>query len=63
MTALRARLVRAGRENWLTWLIVAVLVVGFLALRTTPSEIASVEAFQASLIGERPTIVYFYANT
>lgn len=63
MTRLWARLVRAGRENWLTLLIVTALLVGFWVLRTTPSEIASVEAFQASLNEERLTIVYFYANT
>jgi len=63
MTALWARLARACRANWSSLLVVTLLVVAFLVLRTSPSEIASAEAFRATLEGERPTVVYFYTNT
>jgi hypothetical protein len=53
---------RFGRENWLTLLIVAALAVGYLALRSSPTNIASAEEFLTSLEQGQPTIVEFYSN-
>ena len=59
MTALK----RFWDENWLTILVVGVLAVAYLLLRSTPSDIASVQAFTAELQQGRPTVAYFYSNT
>jgi hypothetical protein len=60
--ALRARLVRFWREEWLTILIVAALAGGYLALRTNPTAIVSTEALVESLAQGQPTVVEFYSN-
>ena len=50
------------RENWLTFAIVGALLLGFFALRTTETDIASLESFDARLKSGGPTVVYFYSN-
>jgi len=57
-----SRWARFGRENWLTFLVLAVLVLAFMALRTRPTEVASSEALLGSLAGSQPTLVEFYSN-
>jgi len=57
------RLRRFWRENWFTLTVLAALTVAFLALRSSPTEIASVEAFESSLMQGRPTVIVFYSNT
>lgn len=49
-------------ENRLAILIIAALFVAYLALRSSPTEIASIEGFLASLRQGQPTIVMFYSN-
>jgi len=49
-------------EHWLTLVIVAALAVGYLTLRSSPTTIASVEEFVASLKQGQPTVVEFYSN-
>jgi len=56
-------LYRFTRENWLTIAVIAALMVGYLALRTSPTPFASLDEFNASLAEGRPTVVEFYANT
>jgi len=51
------------RENWLTLLVVAVLVVAYLLLHTPATQIASADAFVASLAQGQPSVVEFYSNT
>ena len=50
------------RQNWLTILVIAVLVVGYLSLRTRPSDVGSADDLLASLGAGRPTVVEFYSN-
>ncbi len=57
------KLLDIWREHRVTIIIVATLVVGYLVLRTSPSEIGSPAEFQASLRQGHPTVVYFYSNT
>jgi hypothetical protein len=54
---------RSWRENWVTWLLVLGLGVGYLSLHTSPTKIASVKEFVASLRRGQPTVVEFYSNT
>ncbi len=51
------------RENWLLLLVVGGIVVAFLALRTSPSEVRSVAEVDSLLRDGRPTLVEFYSNT
>lgn len=60
---MRERLLRLIRENWLTIVVVAGLAVGYMALRTSPTEIGSASEFLDSLSQGQPTVVYFYSNT
>jgi hypothetical protein len=57
------KLLGIWRENRTTIIVIAVLVAGYLFLRTSPSEIGSPAEFQASLRQGHPTVVYFYSNT
>jgi len=50
-------------ENWLALLVVAALAAGYMSLRSSPTTIASVEEFAASLEQGQPTVVEFYSNT
>ena len=51
-----------GREHGLTMQIVAGLVGAFLTLRTTATEVQSVQEFEVSLAGGQPTVVEFFHN-
>ncbi len=51
------------RENWLLLLVVGGIVVAFLALRTSPSEVRSVAEVDSLLRDGQPTLVEFYSNT
>ena len=57
------RLVAFLRSNWLFLLIVGAIAVAYLALRTAPTPVASVEEVQAILQDGQPTLVEFYSNT
>lgn len=52
----------AGRGNWLTVIVIALLVVGYLSLRARPTDVGSAEAFVASLSAGQPTVITFYNN-
>ena len=51
------------RENALFLGFLAVLVVGFLVLRTRGSKLESLEEFDALISGGQPVVVEFYSNT
>lgn len=57
-----SRLSSFWREHWLTAVIVAGLAVAYFTLRSSPTQIASVDEFVASLSQGQPTVVYFYSN-
>ncbi len=58
-----ASLGRFWRENWLTLVVLAVLGVGYLALRTPASPLDSPEQV-AELLGRgEPSVLYFFSNT
>lgn len=54
---------RLLRENWLTILVLAVVIGGYVFLRTPGDDLASTEAFDEGVSSGRPTLVEFYANT
>jgi len=54
---------RFWRENWLVILVIAVMVGGFLYLRTPGDELDSTAEFDAQVTGGTPTVVEFYSNT
>ena len=51
------------RENALFLGFLAVLIVGFLVLRTRGSKLASLDEFDALIAGGQPFVVEFYSNT
>jgi hypothetical protein len=57
------RLAALLRENGWTIGIIAALLIAFVALRSSPTEIASLAAFDADLTRGASTVVYFYSNT
>jgi hypothetical protein len=59
----RNHLVKILRENWLLLLVLAGILIAFLALRTPGSAVASVEEVDAILRNGQPTLVEFYSNT
>jgi hypothetical protein len=54
---------RFWRENWSVTLLIAVMVGGYLFLRTPGDELASTAEFDAWVTGGTPTLVEFYSNT
>lgn len=53
---------RVLRDNWLLLAFLGVLVVAFLLLRSTPSDIPSLEALDRHLNAGQPTVLAFYSN-
>jgi hypothetical protein len=54
---------RFWRENWLVILLIAVMLGGYLFLRTPGDELASTAAFDAQVTSGTPVLVEFYSNT
>jgi hypothetical protein len=54
---------RFYRENWSVILLIAMMVGGYLFLRTPGDELASTAEFDAQMAGGTPTLVEFYSNT
>jgi len=50
------------RQNVLLLIVVSLIAGGYLFLRTSPSDIASMEALEASLSRGQPTLIEFYSN-
>jgi len=57
------RLALLWHENCVAIVMLAVLLVAFVALRQSPTEIGSLEKVIASLSGGEPTVLVFYSNT
>jgi len=60
---MNAKLISLLRENALFLSFLAVLVIGFLFLRTRGTRLASLEEFDALIAGGEPVVVEFYSNT
>jgi len=56
-------LVGALRENWLTVAIVGALAAGFLFLRSSETNLASVQEYEALIRNGRGSVVYFFSNS
>jgi hypothetical protein len=54
---------RFWRENGLVILVIAVMIGGYLFLRTPGDELASTAEFEAQVTAGTPTVVEFYSNT
>ncbi|MGD8967300.1 MAG: hypothetical protein PVI07_07315 [Anaerolineae bacterium] len=54
---------RLLRDNWLTILVLGVVIGGYVVLRTPGDELPSTAAFDERVSSGRPTLVEFYANT
>jgi hypothetical protein len=50
-------------ENWLVILVIAVMVTGYLFLRTPGDQLVSTAKFDAQVSSGTPTLVVFYSNT
>ncbi len=57
-----ARLAGWLRENWMTLSVVLALAVAWILLRSSPTEIESIEGLVEGLARGEPTIVTFYSN-
>ena len=53
---------RILKDNWLLLAFVGVLAAAFLLLRSTPSDIPTLEALDNQLNAGRPTVLAFYSN-
>ena len=51
------------RENWLVILVIAMMIGGYLFLRTPGDAMPSTANFDAQVTGGAPTVVEFYTNT
>jgi len=51
------------RENWMTLLVIALIVVGYVFLRTPGDDLASTAEFETQITDGKPTLVEFYSNT
>jgi hypothetical protein len=54
---------RLLRENWLTILVLAGMIGGYVFLRTPGDDLASTAAFDERVSSGKPTLVEFYSNT
>jgi len=54
---------RLLRENWMIILVFAVIVVGYVFLRTPGDDLASTAVFDAQSTDGTPMLVEFYSNT
>jgi hypothetical protein len=54
---------RFWRENWLVILVIAVMITGYLFLRTPGDQLVSTDEFDARVSSGTPTLVEFYSNT
>jgi hypothetical protein len=54
---------RSLRENWLTVAVIGALAAGFLFLRSSETNLASVQEFEALIRNGRGSVVYFFSNT
>ena len=54
---------RFWHENWSVILVIAVMVGGYLVLRTPGDDLASTATFEAQVAAGTPTLVEFYSNT
>jgi len=49
-------------DNWVNIAVVTALVLAFVLLRSTPSDIGSAQAFVEGLGDGEPVVVYFFSN-
>jgi len=54
---------RLLRENWLTILVLAAMIGGYVFLRTPGDHLASTAEFDARATDGTPLVVAFYSNT
>jgi hypothetical protein len=54
---------RLLRENWMIILVAALMVFGFVFLRTPGDDLASTAEFDARVTDGTPVLVEFYSNT
>ncbi|GEM_PF-423642 len=57
------RVLQFVRDNFVALLIVIALAAAYFLLRTTPSDIGSLEELQARLNAGKPVLLEFYSNT
>lgn len=54
---------RLLRENWMTILVLVLVVGGYVFLRTPGDKLASTEVFDTQATNGEPLVVEFYSNT
>jgi hypothetical protein len=58
-----AKMIGLLRENALFLGFLAVLLVGFVVLRTRDARLASLDEFDVLIAGGQPVVVEFFSNT
>lgn len=58
----RPGILRILRRNIVAVVIVLALIAGYFLLRTSPSDVATMEELQALTSGGQPVLVEFYSN-
>ena len=59
----RSGILQMIRSNIVAIVIILVLVTGYFLLRTSPSDVASMEELQALMKNGQPVLVELYSNT
>jgi len=54
---------RLLRENWMTIAVLALVIGGYVFLRTPGDDLASTEVFDTQAMNGEPLVVEFYSNT
>ena len=54
---------RLLRENWMTMLVVVLMVTGYVLLHTRGDDLPSTTEFDTRITDGTPLIVEFYSNT
>ena len=62
-TRQRTGVLQIIRNNLVAVVIIVALIAGYFLLRTTPSDVSSMEELQTLSNSGKPTLVEFYSNT
>ena len=54
---------RFWRENWSVIIVIAVMIGGYLFLRTPGDKLVSTVEFDAQVTSGTPSLIEFYSNT
>jgi hypothetical protein len=62
ITVIGANLLNWLRINWTFLLVVSIIAAAFIFLRSTPSQVNSLNQLNGLLASGQPTVIEFYSN-